>query len=119
MVWASGQIVSWTSPWGGVSGVPILEESPGQTKNMLERLHVSASLEPYCFLSEELVAKERGVCCPHNPDLDKWQKTRKKNKTKHLPSSAGRHLIIDSTDKKRCILTLRQDFTKVTITLSF
>ena len=29
MVWAFGQDSSWTSPWGGVSSMPIQEETPG------------------------------------------------------------------------------------------
>ena len=36
LVQASCQDAPWTSPQGDVSGTPILEESPGQTKDLLE-----------------------------------------------------------------------------------
>ena len=29
-IWDNGQDASWTSPWGGVSGMPMWEETPGQ-----------------------------------------------------------------------------------------
>ena len=32
----------WTSLWGGVLGMPIWEETPGQTKDTLKRLYLSA-----------------------------------------------------------------------------
>ncbi|KAK3541945.1 hypothetical protein QTP86_008164 [Hemibagrus guttatus] len=35
---------SWTSPWGGVSGMPHREETPGKTQDTLERLCLSADL---------------------------------------------------------------------------
>ena len=41
MVQTSGQDASWTSPWGGVLGMPI-RETPGQTKDMMERLDLLA-----------------------------------------------------------------------------
>ena len=44
VVWASGQDDSWTSPWGGVSGMPVWEETPGQSKDTLETLYLSAGL---------------------------------------------------------------------------
>ena len=44
MVWASGQDASWTSPWGGVLGMPIKDETPGKTKDTLESLYLSAGL---------------------------------------------------------------------------
>ena len=44
MVQASGQDASWTSPWGGVSGMPIWAETPGQTQDILKRLYLSADL---------------------------------------------------------------------------
>ena len=44
MVRASGQDASWMPPWGGVSGMPILKEPPGETKDTLERFSLSAGL---------------------------------------------------------------------------
>ena len=44
LVWASGQDASWTSPWGVVSGMPIGEETLGQTEDTLERLYLSTGL---------------------------------------------------------------------------
>ena len=44
VVRASGQDASWTSPWGGVSDMPIQEEILGQTRDMLEILYLSACL---------------------------------------------------------------------------
>ena len=49
MVRASVQDVSLTSPWGGVSGMPIREETPGQTNDTLERLYLSAGLRTSWF----------------------------------------------------------------------
>ena len=48
MVQASGQDASWMSPWGGVSGMPIWEETLGQTKDTLERLYLLAGLGTLC-----------------------------------------------------------------------
>ena len=39
MVQASGQDASWMSPWGGIVGMPIQEETRGLTKDTLERLY--------------------------------------------------------------------------------
>lgn len=39
VVWASDQNASWTPPWGGASGISILEENPGQTWETLLRLY--------------------------------------------------------------------------------
>ena len=44
VVQASGQDASWMSPWGGVSGMPIWEETRGQTQDTLERLYLLAGL---------------------------------------------------------------------------
>ena len=41
MVWVSGHDASWTSPRGGMSGMSIQEETPGQTEDVLERLYLS------------------------------------------------------------------------------
>ncbi|KAK3518109.1 hypothetical protein QTP70_033327 [Hemibagrus guttatus] len=41
---ASVADASWTSPWGGVPGMPHQQETPGKTQDTLERLCLSADL---------------------------------------------------------------------------
>ena len=57
------QDTSLTFPWGGVSGIPIWEETSGQTKETLERLYLSAGLGTLGVPQEELVdvAREKSV----------------------------------------------------------
>ena len=52
VVQVSGQDASWTSPWGGVSGMTIQEETTGPTKDELEKLYLSIGVPP-----EELVVQ--------------------------------------------------------------
>ena len=59
MVQGTGQEASWTSHWGGDSGMSILEETPGQTKEALERLYLSASLETTAIIGCFLYREER------------------------------------------------------------
>ena len=65
MFQASGKDAFWTSPWEGVSGVPIQEETPGQTKDVLERFisHLAWNMKHLVVPPEELVevAGERNV----------------------------------------------------------
>ena len=52
VVQVSGQDAYWTSPWGGVSGMTIQEETTGSTKDELEKLYLSIGVPP-----EELVVQ--------------------------------------------------------------
>ena len=50
MVRASGQDAFRTPPMGGISGMPIREETPWQTKDTLERLNLPVGLGMFLVL---------------------------------------------------------------------
>ena len=80
MVPASGQDPSWTSPWGDATGMPIQEETPGQTKDTLGYFLVSLRRRGK-WPGRGSSGSPCTNCCPRDPDADKHEKT-KQNKTK-------------------------------------
>ena len=79
MVLTSGQDASWMSPLRGVSGM-LLQETLGQTKDMLERLHLSAGLKPSLCPPRGVAGSGWGedvwisLLRLLSPPPDKWQK---------------------------------------------
>ena len=102
VVWASGQDAPWASPGGGVLGIPIRGETPGQTQDALERLYVSAGMGRSrcppgrvggCSWGGECPCLS---CCPLDPDTDKQQKTKQNQiyDSPHLCMAPFRYLDI-------------------------
>ncbi|KAK3510697.1 hypothetical protein QTP70_013701 [Hemibagrus guttatus] len=65
VAWASVSDDSWTSPWGGVLGMPHWEETPGKTQDTLERLPEDSvtrdSLSAVTFLTSEVQRPPGGL----------------------------------------------------------